>query len=272
MRHVTSPNSEGPARLAVCEAHGLRFDPTQATGCVLCRRVDSISPPQRPRLTPRQLAWGAGAAIALGVLALLALSGNRTARAVVDAAAAATALPPEALESDRSGDDPPEVPAPAPPAEATNAGEMPAQDESTEAASAGDIRKIPLSAEAQAKRDQYARFHERCQEGSWSACRFVSAAHSLAIGRGNSNSVSPMDEMRSAWRAEYLARAIELADAACDEGDREACHFLAQAYRSGQGVAIDRERAVEYSEKVGKLGGLGGRNNRGADVVRGLDW
>src|SRR5262245_59584613 len=46
--------------------------------------------------------------------------------------------------------------------------------------------------------------------------------------------------------------------AACDGGDAEACVVAAQAYRNGEGVAVDKARARAAAGKACAAGGAGG--------------
>ncbi|HXU29534.1 MAG TPA: hypothetical protein VN851_03065 [Thermoanaerobaculia bacterium] len=76
MTETYNPTSDAPQRapLAKCEKHGLHYDPTKMTGCVLCRResspaADAPPVPRRsllgPFLVTAALCFGAGLAFYL---------------------------------------------------------------------------------------------------------------------------------------------------------------------------------------------------------------
>lgn len=132
-----------PTKLAVCEQHGLRFDPALAPGCVLCRRGDATS--QAPRLEPRKLVWMAGAALAVVLAALVAVAVGRSSK---------SSSVPEPEPSAAMAEDP------------SAAGE-----ESPDLGRPDEVQEPEQAAEAVAARPtRNDRAEQECSQGNYDAC------------------------------------------------------------------------------------------------------
>ena len=206
-----------PGSLERCAPHALHFDPTVATGCVLCRKE---RPASRWRGFERWI-------VRIGVVAMVLCAGLALAKAWSGLVMSRRAAPREVLAD---AGDVTTIARTAPPAAArVAAGAARRRDRRLLVDERRGVAPRIASSQSEVGRGT----GESVADAARHACRVGAGADCARVAREAERSSSP-----------DLTLIAELRRAGCDKGDVESCDAMERIYAKGRGVRKDERRAL----------------------------